>query len=202
LAKARASVLITFATLYTSSSSNAAAKVMVFAKDVADEKGPPVRLNVTPGDAATPCKASLHHAYGGSPSLCAPWLILGNVLGRRLNARKGITYSTRLDSFSVMFMALTSAAARSGGEAFVSHTVLLDSGPLTQSGYWNPTTPLAAKVLASAYRESFMTLAEDRLKRERQQSITKLYEFEVRIQRSSRLIFTGLRRTPPVTTGG
>jgi hypothetical protein len=58
-----------------------------------------------------------------------------------------------------MFMALTKAAARSGGEAVVSHTVLVASGPLTQSGYWKPTTPLTAKVLTSAHlngEEGFM----------------------------------------------
>jgi hypothetical protein len=45
---------MTFATSYTRSSSKADAKVIVFAKDVADENWLPVRLNVTPGDAATP----------------------------------------------------------------------------------------------------------------------------------------------------
>ena len=69
LANARASVLITFATSYTRSSSKAEDRVIEFAKDVADENGFPVRLNVTPGDAATPWRASLHHAYAGNPSL-------------------------------------------------------------------------------------------------------------------------------------
>ncbi len=53
-----------------------------------------------------------------------------------------------------MFMALTKAAARTGGEAVVSHTVLVANGPLTQSGYWNPTTPLAVRVHASAHLKS------------------------------------------------
>ena len=78
--------------------------------------------------------------------------------GPSLKTRRA-TYSTRFDSFSVMFMALTRAAARSGGEALVSHTVLVARGPLIQSGYWNPTTPLAAKTLASAHlsgNEGFM----------------------------------------------
>ena len=44
------------------------------------------------------------------------------------------TYSTRLASFSLMFMAATRAAARSAGDAFGSHTVLLARGPLAQSG--------------------------------------------------------------------
>src|SRR3569833_42243 len=43
-------------------------------------------------------------------------------------------YLMRLSIFSHMFMAFTSAAARSDGEAFGSHTVLFASGPFTQSG--------------------------------------------------------------------
>lgn len=49
-----------------------------------------------------------------------------------------------------MFKALTKAAALSGGDAFASQTVLFASGPLTQSGYWNPMTPLADRALARA----------------------------------------------------
>jgi hypothetical protein len=56
-----------------------------------------------------------------------------------------------LASFSVMFMALTRAAALAEGWAFASHTVLLVSGPLAQSGYWNPCAPLAAKAVASSH---------------------------------------------------
>ena len=44
------------------------------------------------------------------------------------------SYSTRFTSFSVIFIAFTSAAARSGGVAFTLHTVLFDNGPLVQSG--------------------------------------------------------------------
>jgi hypothetical protein len=64
-----------------------------------------------------------------------------------------MAYSTRFASFSVMFMALTRAAARSGGDAFMSHTVLLASGPLTQSGYWKPMPSLAARAAARTHVE-------------------------------------------------
>jgi hypothetical protein len=61
---------------------------------------------------------------------------------------QGVTYSTRFASFSVTFMALTRAAARSEGEAFTSHTVLFASGPLRQSGYRKARPDLAARAAA------------------------------------------------------
>ncbi len=76
LLKARASVLTTVATLSTKSSSKAAASVIGFANDVAYANSPPDRLKLTPGDPATPCSASLHHSYAGSPILGAPGLVL------------------------------------------------------------------------------------------------------------------------------
>lgn len=39
-----------------------------------------------------------------------------------------------------MFIAATSAAARSGGDAFGSHTVVFARGPLMQSGYLKAST--------------------------------------------------------------
>jgi hypothetical protein len=56
-----------------------------------------------------------------------------------------VTYSTRFASFSVTFIALTRAAARSDGEAFTSHTVLFASCPSRQSGYRKARPDLAAR---------------------------------------------------------
>jgi hypothetical protein len=44
------------------------------------------------------------------------------------------TYSTRLASFSVMFMAATAAAARSAGEAVTLHARFFARGPFAQFG--------------------------------------------------------------------
>ena len=77
LANARTSVLMAVATSWISSSSNAADMVMALANDVAALNCVPVKLKLTPGDAASPCSASLHHSYAGSPILGAPALALG-----------------------------------------------------------------------------------------------------------------------------
>lgn len=61
------------------------------------------------------------------------------------------TYSTRLFSFSVVFISLTRAAALSEGVALMSHTVVLARGPRAQSGNWKPSATLM-KPLAAVRR--------------------------------------------------
>ena len=55
------------------------------------------------------------------------------------------SYSTRLSSFSVMFITFTRAAARSDGVAFALHTVLLDKKPWMQSGYRKACTTVVGR---------------------------------------------------------
>jgi hypothetical protein len=77
LLKARASVLTTVATFSISSSSKAADIRMGMANDVAYENATPALANDTPGEPATPWRASFHQEYAGKPILGAPglWLI-------------------------------------------------------------------------------------------------------------------------------
>lgn len=71
LLNALASVLTTDATSRIKSSSKAAPIKMGSGKDVAYLKSP-VSEKLTPGESATPCRASFHQVYAGSPSLGTP----------------------------------------------------------------------------------------------------------------------------------
>jgi hypothetical protein len=64
-----------FPILSISSSSNAAASKIGLANEVAYEKFPELAKD-TPGEAATPCKASLHHSYAGRPRRADPKALL------------------------------------------------------------------------------------------------------------------------------
>src|SRR5688572_24954642 len=72
---ALASAPMAVPTASTSASSKAAAMVMGLGKDVAEENSP-ASAKWTPGEKATPWRASLHQSYLGSPSLSAPRLWL------------------------------------------------------------------------------------------------------------------------------
>jgi hypothetical protein len=71
--------------------------------------------------------------------------------------RGGSTHLIRFWSFSASVMAATSAAARSGGDKLLSHTLLLANRPFLQSGnhwkalFWAAARPAAPTRTAEEY---------------------------------------------------
>lgn len=99
--------------------------------------------------------------YGGNPIRGAPALLLVAVRSlERRESSKAATHSTRLPSFSVIFMAVTTAAARSAGAAVGSHAFVEARTESTQLGN---CMIIAAPGLASAAAATAANDGERRL---------------------------------------